>query len=235
MTAKGEQCMKKLAVFVLISALLCCSACGTEQIPPPTPTASPEQQSSEVLVLEARVAELEEELAAALESAANPQTQLGEYAYYSMVYAEPEYAQVIVNCPDGIVTSPVEYGFKCSAPMENEYAEVVAQCMIKANAQLTEPLEQWVLIRRSVRDASEANLGWVPLECVTEYTAENMRSITFPLKVSGGEASWGSVSVSAPVAADAGDVEISYHGGGTATVPAGDILYPTPGAPGWFD
>ena len=61
--------MKKLAVFVLISALLCCSACGTEQIPPPTPTASPEQQSSEVLVLEARVAELEEELAAALERA----------------------------------------------------------------------------------------------------------------------------------------------------------------------
>ena len=79
--------MKKLAVFVLISALLCCSACGAEQIPPPTPNASPEQQSSEVLVLEARVAELEEELAAALESAANPQTQLGEYAYYSMVYA----------------------------------------------------------------------------------------------------------------------------------------------------
>lgn len=227
--------MKKLAVFVLISALLCCSACGTEQIPTPTPNASPEQQSSEVLVLEARVAELEEELAAALESAANPQTQLGEYAYYNMVYAEPEYAQVIVNCPDGIVTSPVEYGFKCSAPMENEYAEVVAQCMIKANARLTEPPEQWVLIRRSVRDASEANLGWVPLESVTEYTAENMGSITFPLKVSGGEASWGSVSVSAPVAADAGDVEISYHGGGTATVPAGDILYPTPGAPGWFD
>lgn len=227
--------MKKLAVFVLISALLCCSACGTEQIPPPTPNASPEQQSSEVLVLEARVAELEEELAAALESAANPQTQLGEYAYYNMVYAKPEYAQVIVNCPAGIVTSPVEYSFKCSAPMENEYAEVVAQCMIKANARLTEPPEQWVLIRRSVRDASEANLGWVPLECVTEYTAENMRSITFPLKVSGGEASWGSVSVSAPVAADAGDVVISYHGGGTATVPAADILYPTPGAPGWFD
>ena len=113
--------------------------------------------------------------------------------------------------------------------------KVVAQCMIKANARLTEPPEQWVLIRRSVRDASEANLGWVPLECVTEYTAENMRSITFPLKVSSGEASWGSVSVSAPVAADAGDVEISYHSGGTATVPARDILYPTPGAPGWFD
>ena len=54
--------MRKTAVFALSLTLLCCSACGTEQIPPPTPNASPEQQSSEVLVLEARVAELEEEL-----------------------------------------------------------------------------------------------------------------------------------------------------------------------------
>ena len=221
--------MKKTAVIALSLALLLCSACGVTQAPAPTPLET-ERESSEVLVLEARVAELEDELAAANERAANPQTELGEYAYYNMVYTEPEYTQVIVNCPDGMVTSPVEYGFKCSAPMENEYAEVLAACLIKENAALKEPQETWLLIRRAVRDASEGNIGWAPLECVTEYTAENMRTVTWPLLADGVD--YGFVSCDD----SSGDtVVVGYHGGGEAEVPRASLHYPEPGVTGWFD
>lgn len=226
--------MRKTAVFALSLTLLCCSACGAAQVSTPPPLATPEQQSSEALVLEARIAELEDELAAANERAANPQTELGEYAYYNMVYTEPEYTQVIVNCPDGAVTSPVEYGFKCSHPMENEYAEVLAACHIKENAALKEPQETWLLIRSGVWDASEGDIGWVPLECVTEYTAENMYTVTWPLKVDASAIDWnyGFVSCS-----DSSGIEVTvgYHGGGEATIPADCLLYPEPGVTGWFD
>ena len=222
--------MRKTAVFALSLTLLCCSACGAAQVSTPPPLATPEQQSSEALFLEARIAELEDELAAANERAANPQTELGEYAYYNMVYTEPEYTQVIVNCPDGAVTSPVEYGFKCSHPMENEYAEVLAACHIKENAALKEPQETWLLIRSGVWDASEGDIGWVPLECVTEYTAENMYTVTWPLLADGVD--YGFVGCND----SSGDlVVVGYHGGGTAEVPCGSLRYPTPGVTGWFD
>lgn len=226
--------MRKTAVFALSLTLLCCSACGAAQVSTPPPLATPEREISEALVLEARIAELEDELAAANERAANPQTELGEYAYYNMVYTEPEYTQVIVNCPDGAVTSPVEYGFKCSHPMENEYAEVLAACHIKENAALKEPQETWLLIRSGVWDASEGDIGWVPLECVTEYTAENMYTVTWPLKVDASAIDWnyGFVSCS-----DSSGIEVTvgYHGGGEATIPADCLLYPEPGVTGWFD
>lgn len=226
--------MRKTAAFALSLALLCCSACGAAQVSTPPPLATLEQKSSEALVLEARIAELEDELAAANERAANPQTELGEYAYYNMVYTEPEYTQVIVNCPDGAVTSPVEYGFKCSHPMENEYAEVLAACHIKENAALKEPQETWLLIRSGVWDASEGDIGWVPLECVTEYTSENMYTVTHPLKVDASAIDWnyGFVSCS-----DSSGIEVTvgYHGGGEATIPADCLLYPEPGVTGWFD
>ena len=61
--------MRKTAVFALSLTLLCCSACGAAQVSTPPPLATPEQQSSESLVLEARIAELEDELAAANERA----------------------------------------------------------------------------------------------------------------------------------------------------------------------
>ena len=226
--------MRKTAVFALSLALLCCSACGAAQVSTPPPLATPEQQSSEALVLEARIAELEDELAAANERAANPQTELGEYAYYNMVYTEPEYTQVIVNCPDGAVTSPVEYGFKCSHPMENEYAEVLAACHIKENAALKEPQETWLLIRSGVWDASEGDIGWVPLECVTEYTAENMYTVTWPLKVDASAIDWNYGFVSCSDSSGS-EVTVGYHGGGEATIPADCLLYPEPGVTGWFD
>lgn len=222
--------MRKTAAFALSLALLCCSACGAAQVSTPPPLATLEQKSSEALVLEARIAELEDELAAANERAANPQTEMGEYAYYNMVYTEPEYTQVIVNCPDGAVTSPVEYGFKCSHPMENEYAEVLAACHIKENAALKEPQETWLLIRSGVWDASEGDIGWVPLECVTEYTAENMYTVTWPLLADGVD--YGFVSCSD---SSGSEVTVGYHGGGEATIPADCLLYPEPGVTGWFD
>lgn len=226
--------MRKTAVFALSLTLLCCSACGAAQVSTPPPLATPEQQSSEVLVLEARIAELEDELAAANERAANPQTELGEYAYYNMVYTEPEYTQVIVNCPDGAVTSPVEYGFKCSHPMENEYAEVLAACHIKENAALKEPQETWLLIRSGVWDASEGDIGWVPLECVTEYTSENMYTVTHSLKVDASAIDWNYGFVSCSDSSGSA-VTVGYHGGGEATIPADCLLYPEPGVTGWFD
>ncbi len=226
--------MRKTAAFALSLALLCCSACGAAQVSTPPPLATPEQKSSEALVLEARIAELEDELAAANERAANPQTEMGEYAYYNMVYTEPEYTQVIVNCPDGAVTSPVEYGFKCSHPMENEYAEVLAACHIKENAALKEPQETWLLIRSGVWDASEGDIGWVPLECVTEYTSENMYTVTHPLKVDASAIDWNYGFVSCPDSSGS-EVTVGYHGGGEATIPADCLLYPEPGVTGWFD
>ena len=226
--------MRKTAAFALSLALLCCSACGAAQVSTPPPLATPEQKSSEALVLEARIAELEDELAAANERAANPQTELGEYAYYNMVYTEPEYTQVIVNCPDGAVTSPVEYGFKCSHPMENEYAEVLAACHIKENAALKEPQETWLLIRSGVWDASEGDIGWVPLECVTEYTSENMYTVTHSLKVDASAIDWNYGFVSCSDSSGS-EVTVGYHGGGEATIPADCLLYPEPGVTGWFD
>ena len=137
---------------------------------------------------------------------------------------------MIVNCPDGAVTSPVEYGFKCSHPMENEYAEVLAACHIKENAALKEPQETWLLIHCGVWDASEGDIGWVPLECVTEYTAENMYTVTWPLLADGVD--YGFVGCND----SSGDlVVVGYHGGGTAEVPRGSLRYPTPGVTGWFD
>ena len=226
--------MRKTAAFALSLALLCCSACGAAQVSTPPPLATLEQKSSEALVLEARIAELEDELAAANERAANPQTEMGEYAYYNMVYTEPEYTQVIVNCPDGAVTSPVEYGFKCSHPMENEYAEVLAACHIKENAALKEPQETWLLIRSGVWDASEGDIGWVPLECVTEYTSENMYTVTHSLKVDASAIDWNYGFVSCPDSSGS-EVTVGYHGGGEATIPADCLLYPEPGVTGWFD
>ena len=102
------------------------------------------------------------------------------------------------------------------------------------NAALKEPQETWLLIRSGVWDASEGDIGWVPLECVTEYTAENMYTVAHPLKVDASAIDWnyGFVSCS-----DSSGIEVTvgYHGGGEATIPADCLLYPEPGVTGWFD
>ena len=218
--------MKKLMVLVLAAAMLALAACGVEVTPVGTPERTPNDTA-----LRARISELEEQLAEAEERAAAPQTLLGEFAYYNMVYAEPEFTQAIINSPDGIVTSPVEYGFKCGHAMEDEYVEVLAACLIKENAALKEPAETWLLVRCAVRDASEGNIGWVPLECAAPYTAENMLSVTWPLRADGLENA-GFVAVEG---SGGGEVEVSYPGGGEAAVPADSIRYPAPGESGWFE
>lgn len=217
--------MKKLIVLVLAAAMLTLSACGVEVTP--VSTRGPTTNDT---ALRARIRELEDQLAEAEERTAAPQTLLGEFAYYNMVYAEPEFTQAIVNFPDGIVTSPVEYGFKCGHSMENEYVEVLAACLIKENAALKEPTETWLLVRCAVRDASEGNIGWVPLECAAPYTSENMQSVTWPLRAEGLEDN-GFVAVEG---SSGGEVEVSYPGG-EASVPADSLHYPTPGELGWFE
>lgn len=218
--------MKKLVVLLSALAMLALTACTSAASPPSAPERTPND-----VALRARISELETQLAEAEERADAPQTLLGDFAYYNMVYAEPEFTQAIINSSDGIVTSPVEYGFKCGHVMENEYAEVLAACLIKENAALKEPAETWLLIRCAVRDASEGDIGWVPLECAAPYTAENMSGVTWPLRaVSLDDAGFVAVEGSG-----GGEVEVSYPGGGTATIPAGDLQYPAPGEMGWFD
>lgn len=53
-----------------------------------------------------------------------------------MIRVEPEFSQAIVNCPEGILVSPVEPQLKCGHPMENGYVEVVAKCRVKLSSEL---------------------------------------------------------------------------------------------------
>ena len=151
-----------------------------------------------------------------------------------MVRVDPEFNQAIVNCPEGILTSPVEPGLKCGHPMENEYAEVVAKCRVKANNELTDPPEEWLLIECAAKDASEGSLGWIPAECAAEYTAGNMDAVTWPLKVDESKVDWGYGLVSLGSVED-GVAQIGYHGGGSKSMPPEDLLRPEPGVTGWFD
>lgn len=151
-----------------------------------------------------------------------------------MVRVDPEFNQAIVNCPEGILTSPVEPGLKCGHPMENEYVEVVAKCRVKANNELTDPPEEWLLIECAAKDASEGSLGWIPAECAAEYTAENMDTVTWPLKVDESKVDWGYGLVSLGSVED-GVAQIGYHGGGSKSMPLEGLLRPEPGVTGWFD
>ena len=93
----------------------------------------------------------------------------------------------------------------------------------------------WLLIQCSAMDATEGGLGWIPAGCAVEYTAENMETITFPLRIDESRMEWNYGSVSVDVETLGNDmVDIGYHGGGTASVPADCIIRPTPGVTGWF-
>ena len=147
MKRPGIGIYRKIAAAALAAAL-CLSGCSSEPVPQPE-TSVPPDQSERIEELEAQLAAAEEEL----ERAAN-QGRFGEYAYYTMERIEPEFSQAIVNCEEGVLTSPVELGLKCGHRMVNEYAEVVAKCRIAANAELIDPPEEWLLIQCSVMDAT---------------------------------------------------------------------------------
>ena len=59
-----------------------------------------------------------------------------EYSLENMIRVEPEFSQAVVNCPEGILVSPVEPQLKCGHPMENGYVEVVAKCRVKLSSEL---------------------------------------------------------------------------------------------------
>lgn len=217
--------MKKLTAIVVFCAALLLSGCGAKAAEPAPPeTTAQLEQSERIAELEARLEVAEAELARLGEQS--------EYAYYNMIRVDPDFSQAIVNCPDGILTSPVEPGLKCGHPMENEYVEVVAKCRVKENVALTEPPEEWLLIECAVMDASEGSLGWIPAECAAEYTAENMDTVTWPLKVDESKADWDHGLVSIGSVED-GVAHIGYAGG-SEDMPAESILRPEPGVTGWF-
>ena len=66
-----------------------------------------------------------------------------------------------------------------------------------------------------------------------EYTAENMDTVMFPLKVDETKMDWehGMISIGS---IDGGVANIGYAGGGAESIPAEYILRPTPGMTGWF-
>ena len=59
-----------------------------------------------------------------------------EYSLENMIRVEPEFSQAVVNCPEGILVSPVEPQLKCGHHMENGYVEVVAKCRVKLSSEL---------------------------------------------------------------------------------------------------
>lgn len=88
---------------------------------------------------------------------------------------------------------------------------------------------EWLLIRVAVSSVPESELGWVPLECCTEYTEENAGSVMFPLKLGadyGQDESW---FLSVAGTDEAGNVLVSAPGGWSAAVKPEDVVYPPVG------
>ncbi len=108
------------------------SGCGDGELPLTKLELEQEQRieelEAELEQAEARLAEAAEALAGAGEGA--------EYSLENMIRVEPEFSQAVVNCPEGILVSPVEPQLKCGHPMENGYVEVVAKCRVKLSSEL---------------------------------------------------------------------------------------------------
>lgn len=125
-----ENDMKKLITIALLCGALLLSGCGDGELPLTKLEMEQEQRieelEAELEQAEARLAEAEEALAGAGEGA--------EYSLENMIRVEPEFSQAVVNCPEGILVSPVEPQLKCGHPMENEYVEVVAKCRLKPSS-----------------------------------------------------------------------------------------------------
>lgn len=222
--------MKKLIAIALLLGTLLLSGCGEEGLPL---TKLELEQQQRIEELETQLDEAEARLTQA--EAALDEALAGEgYSLEGMVRAEPEFAQALVNCPEGLRTAPVDSGLKCGHRMENEYVEVVAKCLLKSGAALSDPPEAWLLVECAVMDATEASLGWIPADCAEEYTAENMAQVTWPLKVDEARVEWGRGPVALASVED-GVAQIGYHGGGTASLPAEALLRPEPGVTGWFE
>lgn len=156
----------------------------------------------------------------------------GERQVYDagVAYSEPGFDQALVNCPDGIRVWPSEGAVTVSRAINSEYAEVIAQCTAVRYGSDGAPEEsRWMLIRTAVSSMPESELGWVPLECCTEYTEENSHQAVFPLKL-GADYGQGESRFVRVDGTDAdGNVLVSAPGGWSAAVQPEDVVYPPVG------
>ena len=235
--------MKRLGKisYLLLCVLLFSGCTAPEAAPSDTPqSVSSEsleeletQYKRELTELRLQLTETQTQLETArmeLERLTDPEA----YSPYCMDFTQPENSQVIVNCLDGIRLSPIGPGSRCGHRMENEYAEVLAKCTIKAWSAYTQPPEEWLLIVCAPQEAAEGSLGWIPAECAAAYTAENMETAVWPMKVDQSVVEWryGFVAFSA---IEDGMARVGYHGGGSDLLPLESILRPEPGVTGWFN
>lgn len=169
------------------------------------------------------------------------------YSELSMFYSAPEYSQVIVDCPDGARTEPALDALIASHGLDNEYAEVIAQCeVVTLGSDGQQQIEDWLFIHFEVVSFPECNIGWVPMSSVAEYTEDNRTSISFPLKLKPGIVFYSNsgsedatIDKSAMFSVDSissdGMLNVSGVGGWNAKVYSDDVDYPVVGETSWFN
>ena len=220
--------MRKAVIIMstILALSLALTACGapTQTDVMATPAASQDTELQMALDdANAKIADL----TAQLEGYERGEREIYDAGTY---YVEPEYTQALVNCPDGMRVWPTEGAVAVSCAINSEYAEVIAQCTALSYDEDGAPsTSEWLLIRVAVSSVPESELGWVPLECCTEYTEENAGSVMFPLKLGadyGQDESW---FLSVAGTDEAGNVLVSAPGGWSDAVKPEDVVYPPVG------
>ena len=219
--------MRKFIIVMstALALLLILTACGapTHTDVMATPSASDSALQMAIDDAEAKIAGLTAQL---------EEYERGERRTYDagVAYSEPGFDQALVNCPDGLRVWPTEGAQVISRAINSEYAEVIAQCTAETYDESGAPVtSEWLLIHVAVSFTSESELGWVPLECCTEYTAENSHQATFPLKLGSDYGQDESVFLSTAGTDDAGNVLVSAPDGWSAAVKPEDVVYPPVG------
>lgn len=218
--------MRKLAIIMSTAlALLALTACGAPaHTDVMTTSAAPDSALQMALDdAEVKIADLTAQL---------QEYERGERQVYDagVAYSEPGFDQALVNCPDGIRVWPSEGAVTVSRAINSEYAEVIAQCTAVRYGSDGAPEEsRWMLIRTAVSSMPESELGWVPLECCTEYTEGNSHEAVFPLRLSADYGQGGSWFVRVDGTDADGNVLVSAPGGWSAAVQPEDVVYPPVG------
>ena len=218
--------MRKLAIIMSTAlALLALMACGapahTDVMTTPAEPDSALQMALDDA--EVKIADLTAQL---------QEYERGERQVYDagVAYSEPGFDQALVNCLNGMRVWPSEGAVTVSRAINSEYAEVIAQCTAVRYGSDGAPEEsRWMLIRTAVSSMPESELGWVPLECCTEYTEENSHQAVFPLKLSADYGQGGSWFVRVDGTDADGNVLVSAPGGWSAAVQPEDVVYPPVG------
>ena len=218
--------MRKLAIIMSTAlALLALMACGapTHTDVMTTPAAPDSALQMALDDAEVKIADLTAQL---------QEYERGERQVYDagVAYSEPGFDQALVNCLNGMRVWPSEGAVTVSRAINSEYAEVIAQCTAVRYGSDGAPEEsRWMLIRTAVSSMPESELGWVPLECCTEYTEGNSHEAVFPLRLSADYGQGGSWFVRVDGTDADGNVLVSAPGGWSAAVQPEDAVYPPVG------